>query len=66
MPFSWEKGQKYCLKITLEQDKYVFYVDNQYLFTVQDSNNPWMAGGIGLGVGNNSHCSYDKISVHGI
>ena len=66
MPFSWEKGQKYCLKITLEQDKYVFYVDNQYLFTVQDSNNPWMAGGIGLGVRNNSHCSYDKISVHGI
>lgn len=66
MPFPWEKGRKYCLKIRVEQDKYVFYVDNQYLFTVQDSNNPWMAGGIGLGVRNNSHCCYDKISVHGI
>lgn len=66
IPFPWETGKCYHLKIRAEGGAFLLYAGGEELFRITDAGNPWLSGGIGLCVRNNSHCRCKKIRLREI
>lgn len=64
IPYLWEYGKAYHLKVRTVGGCFVVYEGERELFCVEDTDEPYLSGGIGLGVRNNSHCKYQRIWVH--
>ena len=63
-PFQWEKGQEYCLHVTVEGNAIVAFIGGTRI-AVRDQECPYLQGGIGLAVREGSHLFCKKIEVLG-
>ncbi len=63
IPFVWKRDETYRFLVRVQGNRIRVFADGQELLSVQDDKNPWLTGGIGLGVRNNSHCICDEIRL---
>lgn len=63
IPFAWEYGKTYRLKVRAAGNGFRVYEGDRELFDRKDQDTPYLSGGVGLGVRNNSHCKYRQIGV---
>lgn len=63
IPFEWQYDEAYRIRVRVEKDWIRVFDKEVEIFAVQDWENPWLTGGIGIGVGNNSHCCCDGIRL---
>lgn len=61
--FEWKPEETYRLRVSVEKNQIRVFCHGQEILAVQDDENPWLKGGIGLGVRSNSHCSCSRISL---
>ncbi len=65
VPFAWKHGETYRILARAEKNRIRVFLNGQELLALQDEENPWLTGGIGLGVRNNSHLSCSQIRLTG-
>ena len=62
MPFAWEAGQEYTVKITTCKTSLRAEIAGQVI-EVQDLENPYLQGSVGMAVQKGSHCKYKYIKI---
>ena len=62
IPFDWKSGWAYSVKITAEGSCLRAKIDEQVL-EVQDFENPYLQGAVGMSVQKGSHCRYKYIKI---
>lgn len=62
IPFDWKSEREYCVKITVDGSCLRAEVDGKVL-EVQDSENPYLQGSVGMSVQKGSHCRYKYIKI---
>lgn len=62
IPFMWEKGKEYVVKVTVQGNKIMADIDGCHMEAV-DHDQPYSTGSIGLSVEQGSHCKYKTIRI---
>lgn len=61
--FAWQTGERYELRARLEGKQIMAWCNNQFLFTYQDEDFPYLCGAVGLSVRNGAHLACREIAV---
>ena len=61
--FVWEPGKEYKITVKADAGTLSLAVDDQWLLTWEDRDNPYLEGAVGLSVQSGSHCKCRRIVI---